>query len=109
MLFRGMMVLEGDAEVAAAKSDSVAEGVRKRIGVAETLVSAVEEALPLAGTTPADSLRRRMVEKYPALAEAPLEALDFPRVERLMAAAADDWAAVPAGGTVERRWQVPVA
>ena len=35
--------------------------------------------------------------------------IDFPVVKKLMAAAADEWAAVPTGGTLTRHWQVPVA
>ncbi|MGW6445177.1 hypothetical protein [Lentzea sp. NPDC055074] len=109
MVFRSMSVLEGDRSAAAAKSEAVSERCMKRIGVAETLISAIEEVLPLTGTTPADNLRGRMVEKYPQLEEAPLEQIDFTVVERLMAAAADEWAAVPEGGTLELRWQVPLA
>lgn len=107
MVFRSMSVLDGDREAAAARSASVAERFMKRIGVAETLVSAVEEVLPLAGTVPAEDLCSRMVHKYPQLDEAPLENLDFAEVQRLMASAADEWSAVPEGGALELRWRVP--
>ncbi|CAL9571877.1 hypothetical protein SUDANB95_04811 [Actinosynnema sp. ALI-1.44] len=107
MVFRSMSVLDGDRESAAARSAAVSERFMKRIGVAETLISAVEEVLPLTGTVPAEDLRARMVRKYPQLDGAPLEDLDFAEVERLMAAAADEWAAVPEGGVLELEWRVP--
>jgi hypothetical protein len=109
MMFHGMKVLEGDQSIAADKASSVAESVMERIGIAETLVSAVEEVLPHTATTPADAMRRQMLDKYPQLDGAPLADLDFPRLERLMVSASEEWAVVPAGGTLELRWQVPSA
>lgn len=109
MLFRSMVVLEGDSAAAAAKSESVTEDALKRINIAEVLFSAFEEMLPLADTTTPDVLRQKMVDQYAELGEAPLQDIDFPVVKKLMAAAADDWAAVPIGGTLTRHWQVPIA
>jgi len=104
-LFRGMTVLDGMAEGAAAELSAEVRGrAGSRFDSAEVLVAALEEVFAHHRDLMPQAKRDKMVELQPVLADAPLQRLDLDRLAAIVDEAARTWGELPRDAQVDVVW-----